>query len=144
VQLNKNVRIQREGDSRDAPPDGQFATAETGRAVEGQDPAIHWMAATSTAMTQTGNSRLFFQQKWVLKHPLGGAGQVLRGLAEERASAVAHGAPQIFVAPRPAAGRIVRRADHVRRIAPLAAVGPLTMPRGPRDAKRPAEVIGNL
>jgi hypothetical protein len=45
-----------------APPDGQFATAETGRAVEGQDPAISWMAVTSTAMTQTGNSRLFLQQ----------------------------------------------------------------------------------
>jgi hypothetical protein len=35
-------------DSRDAAADGQFATAETGRAVEGQAPAIHWMAVTST------------------------------------------------------------------------------------------------
>ena len=56
------VRYRREGDSRDAPPDGQFATAETGRAVEGQDPAIHWMAVTSTTVTQVGNSRLFLQQ----------------------------------------------------------------------------------
>jgi hypothetical protein len=46
-------RFRREGDSRDAPPNAQ---------VEGQDPAIHWMAVTSTAMTQTGNSRLFLQQ----------------------------------------------------------------------------------
>jgi hypothetical protein len=38
-----NGRFRRDGDSRDAPPDGQFATAETGRALEGQDPAIHWM-----------------------------------------------------------------------------------------------------
>jgi hypothetical protein len=30
----RNDRSRREGDSHDAPPDGQFATAETGRAVE--------------------------------------------------------------------------------------------------------------
>src|SRR5438270_9566762 len=83
-QRHANGRNRRESDSRDAPPDCQFATAETGRAVEGQDPAIHWMAVTGTAMTQTGNSRLFLQQNWALKHPLGGADQVLRGLAEER------------------------------------------------------------
>jgi uncharacterized repeat protein (TIGR03803 family) len=63
-----------------------------GRSKDKTRPST-WMAVTSTAMTQTGNSRLFLQQKWVLKHPLGGADQVLRGLADERASAVAHGAP---------------------------------------------------
>ena len=89
------VRFRREGDSRDAPPDGQFATAETGRVGRRTRPGHPLDAVTRTAMTQTGNSRLFLQQKWVLKHPLGAADQVLRGLAEERASAVAHGAPQI-------------------------------------------------
>jgi hypothetical protein len=56
------VRFWREGDSRDAPPDGQLRPGRRAGSVEGQDPAIHWMAVTSTAMTQTGNSRLFLQQ----------------------------------------------------------------------------------
>src|SRR5438270_10210176 len=60
-----------------------------------------------------GNSRLSLRQKWVLKHPLGEANQVLRGLAEERTSAVPHSARQIFVAPRPASSFERSFLDHV-------------------------------
>src|SRR5689334_23497493 len=39
------------------------------------DRAHIWQETTGPAVTQTGNSRLFLQQRWVLKHPLGGADQ---------------------------------------------------------------------
>jgi hypothetical protein len=33
------------------PPDGQFATAETGRVGRRTRPGIHWMAVTNTTLT---------------------------------------------------------------------------------------------
>ena len=60
-------------------------------------PALEWLQLTPT-----------------LEHPLIGADQVPRRLAKDGAPAILHGAPEVFVAPCPAARRIVRRADHVR------------------------------
>src|ERR1700724_4049609 len=51
-----------------------------------------------------------------LEHPLVGADQVPRRLAEEGAPAILHSAPEVFVTPCPAPRRIVRRADDVREI----------------------------
>src|SRR5438552_17643988 len=49
-----------------------------------------------------------------LQHALVGADQVERRLAEDGALAIRHGSPQRHVAPDAAAGRVVRRPDHVR------------------------------
>src|ERR1700726_633063 len=51
-----------------------------------------------------------------LEHPLVGADQVPRRLAEDGAPAILHSAPEVFVTPCPAPRRIVRRADDVREI----------------------------
>src|SRR5208282_5499007 len=51
-----------------------------------------------------------------LEHPLVGADQVPRRLAEDGAPAILHSAPEVFVAPGPATRGIVRRADHVRQV----------------------------
>src|SRR5215212_3323174 len=50
------------------------------------------------------------------KHLLLGADQVPRRLAKDGAPTILHCAPEVFVAPSPAARRIVRRTDNVRQI----------------------------
>ena len=52
-------------------------------------------------------------RRCLLEHPLVGADQVPRRLAEDGASAILHSAPEVFVTPCPAPRRIVRRADNV-------------------------------
>src|SRR5437764_4118882 len=51
-----------------------------------------------------------------LEHPLVGADQVPRRLAEDGAPAILHSAPEVFVTPCPAPRRIVWRADDVREV----------------------------
>src|SRR5208282_6945163 len=51
-----------------------------------------------------------------LEHPLVGADQVPRRLAEDGAPAILHSAPEVLVTPCPAPRRIVRRADDVREV----------------------------
>src|SRR5215469_17076758 len=51
-----------------------------------------------------------------LEHPLVGPDKVLWRLAKDGAPAILHSAPEVFVTPCPAPRRIVRRADHVRKV----------------------------
>src|SRR6266446_627331 len=55
-------------------------------------------------------------RRCLLEHPLVGADQVPRRLAEDGATAILHSAPEVFVTPCPAPRRIVRRADDVREV----------------------------
>src|SRR3954447_17347144 len=73
--------------------------------MAGLDPAILEIRGSSPRMTVGG-----------LHHPLIGADQVERGFARYRAPAIGDGAAQRHVAPDPAAGGVVRRADRVRQI----------------------------
>src|SRR5215469_5271324 len=55
-------------------------------------------------------------RRCLLEDPLVGADKVPRRLAEDGAPAILHSAPEVFVTPCPAARRIVRRADYVRKV----------------------------
>jgi hypothetical protein len=55
-------------------------------------------------------------RRCLLEHPLVRPDKVPRRLAKNGAPAILHGAPEVFVAPCPAPRRIVRRADHVRKV----------------------------
>jgi hypothetical protein len=52
----------------------------------------------------------------LVEHPLVGPNKVPRRLAKDGAPTILGSAPQVFIPPCPAPGRIVRRADHVREI----------------------------
>src|SRR5690349_12101920 len=74
-------------------------------------------AGGATHFSVTAQSTDVFE--WLqltLAHPFVSADQVPRRLAKNGAPAILHRAPEVFVAPSPAARRIMRRTDHVRQV----------------------------